>query len=175
MECLTLHHTSKFHLSTLAADKFFDRYRVPFVASSGEVVLPRRQAQQTPHWELKTQGVDGPKASKTRPNPGRSTDHAFQSVASYEGTSISITEGKLMLFKDLHPKKALSPMYSTESGMSMLSKDKHSAKAPYSMLVTELGMLMLSKDLHPSKTANPMCVSESGILMFFKKLHPAKA
>ena len=37
----------------LAPHEFFDRYRVPLVASSWEVVLPRRQAQQTPQWEPK--------------------------------------------------------------------------------------------------------------------------
>ena len=125
--------------------------------------------------------VDGPKVSKTWPNPGWAETQGRRTMLSKAlhpmkaPPSIPINQGILMRFNDLHPKKALSPMYSTESGMSMLSKDKHSAKAPYSILVIEFGRLMLFNELHPEKALSQMLVTESGMLMLSRELQQEKA
>ncbi len=120
--------------------------------------------------------VDGPKASKTKKKSGRSTDNAFQSVASYKGTVLNLNHRRYIdAFKDLHPAKASTPMLVTESVMLTLFKELHLLKAWSRMLVTESGMLMLFKDLHRAKALLPMLVTAAGILTFFKDLHPAKA
>ena len=54
--------------------------------------------------------VDGPKASKTRQKSGRSTDNAFQSVASYKGTTVNLNHRRYIdAFQRSAPTKGMAP------------------------------------------------------------------
>ena len=90
--------------------------------------------------------------------------------------SISVTEfGIVKLFNELHPEKALHPIFVTELGMVTFSKELQPAKAEPLISVTEFGIVKLLNELHPEKALDPILVTELGMVTFSKELQPAKA
>lgn len=65
--------------------------------------------------------------------------------------SVVVVLGMAILFNEVHPAKAPSPILVTELGIEMLFNDVQPLKVLLPIVVAELGTAILSKDIHPSK------------------------